>query len=335
MNSRRPPGHDLTVGLFTDGLRDLTLEQTIERATASGIRDLELGTGGTSPSPHLDLDEIADDGAVRRLLALLERNDVRISALNCSGNPLFPDPRNGGNPHDEALRRTLVAAARLGVGRVVCMSGCPAAGPGQNRPAFVPIEWFPEDVEAVAWQWHDQLLPYWRDVLTFARTHAPEVVICLELDPGMLVYTPRAFRRLAESLDTEPSALRVNLDPSHLFWQGMDPIKVARTLGPLIGHVHGKDTVIDAERVQENGLLAGPRASLSPDEWPFRFATVGDGHDRHWWTSFCEVLVEAGYRGPISIEWEDDRVDPASSISRAAEVLHEAIEAVAAARSPA
>jgi sugar phosphate isomerase/epimerase len=199
----------------------------------------------------------------------------------------------------------------------------------------VPIEWFPEDADAVAWQWHDQLLPYWKDLVSFAHKHAPGVLICLELDPGMLVYTPSTFRRLLAGLGEEARWLRVNLDPSHLFWQGMDPISVAQALGPLVGHVHGKDTVINTGRVAEDGLLAGPRASLSPDEWPFRFATVGDGHDLGWWTRFCESLVRSGYRGPISIEWEDDLVDPTTSISQAAGVLQNAITAIADARSPA
>lgn len=314
------------IALFTDGLRRLPRAEAFAWAAEHGIDEVELGTGGFSSAPHLDLDNLANDRGIESLLRDARNAGVELAALNCSGNQLFPDVMDGGSPDDRTLRRTLVAADALGIHRVVCMSGCPVAGRDDRvRPAFLPVEWLPQDHGRVAWQWRERLVPYWEDLLEFASERAPGVAICLELDPGQTVFTPRGFLRLCDALGAAATQLGVNLDPSHLFWQRMDPLHAIRTLGPRVRYAHAKDVVIDDEATAGNGVLEGDQQGVStPADRSYRYATAGDGHDVTWWAAFSAALSEAGYDGPLSIEWEDAAADPFDSIKRAVALLRSA-----------
>jgi len=206
------------------------------------------------------------------------------------------------------------------------MSGCPVSGHDDRvRPAFLPVEWLPQDHGRVAWQWRERLIPYWEGLLEFASDRAPAVSICLELDPGQTVFTPRGFLRLRDTLGASATQLGVNLDPSHLFWQGMDPLRAIRALGPLVRYAHAKDAVVDEEAAWANGMLEGEQQGISTSaDRSYRYATVGEGHGIDWWAAFSAALAEVGYHGPLSIEWEDATVDPFDSIHRAVVLLRTA-----------
>jgi sugar phosphate isomerase/epimerase len=112
--------------------------------------------------------------------------------------------------------------------------------------------------------------------------------------------------------------LGANLDPSHLFWQGMDPLVVIRALGAGgVYHVHAKDTRIDPQEMALNGGLetrpAGQRS------WAFR--TVGYGHGEAWWRDFVSVLRSAGYDGVLSIEHEDKLIGSREGVVKSVEFL--------------
>ena len=314
------------IALFTDGLQQLPRAEAFAWAAEHGIDQVELGTGGFSSAPHVDLDELSSDRGVEGLLRDARNAGVELAALNCSGNQLFPDVTDGGSADDRTLRKTLVAADALGVHRVVCMSGCPVAGDDDRvRPAFLPVEWLPQDHGRVAWQWRERLVPYWQELLEFASDRAPAVSICLELDPGQTVFTPRGFLRLHDALGASATQLAVNLDPSHLFWQGMDPFRAIRALGSFVRYAHAKDAVIDEEAAFGNGMLEGEQQGVStPADRSYRYATVGEGHGTQWWAAFDIALAEAGYDGPLSIEWEDAAVEPFDSIERVVALLRTA-----------
>jgi sugar phosphate isomerase/epimerase len=317
-----------TLGMFTDALYDLSTREVFEWAADNGLDALELGTGGNSSTPHVTAKALGTDEGRRELQEHVRATGVSISALNCSGNPLWPHPGDGRNRDDRILRETLVAAALLGVPRVVCMSGCPGSSPADGRPAFLPAEWHSEDSDVLKWQWDDCLLPYWRELLDFAAARAPSVRICLELDPGYLVFSARTFLRFVTCLDADTAQIGINLDPSHLFWQRADPLRVIQDLGAFVGHVHAKDTVLDEDWIARNGWLDQPPREDVDGDRPYRYATVGDGHDVAWWSAFCRALKGAGYHGHLSVEWEDDRVAPERSLLRALETLRAAISAI-------
>jgi sugar phosphate isomerase/epimerase len=274
------------VGLFTDGLAHLALSETLDwlEAELPGVRDLEVGTGGYSSKPHCDLDALLADEAERRAWhGALEGRGFRLAALTANGNPLeLPE-------HDRALRDTIRLAAALGVDRVLCMSGGRA----------------------------EHALPYWRDVVALAARERPTLRLCLELEPGSAAYNVSTVERLL----TLGASLTVNVDPSHFFWQMIDPLAAIRRLDGRIGFSHGKDTVLLEERVALDGVL---------DRTSWRYATVGHGHGPDWWTAFVAALQAAGYDDVISVEHEDTSVEPEQGISEGARALAEAIAGVPA-----
>jgi sugar phosphate isomerase/epimerase len=254
------------------------------------------------------------------VLERLRDADIALAALNVSGNPLHPDPAVGAL-HDKALRDTLRLAAEVGVDRVVAMSGCPGGPGGGSWPVFAGGAWLP-DMEGLAeWQWGERVLPYWRELSAWALREAPGVTVCLELHPGASVYNAESYRRLRTATDAN---IRVNLDPSHFWWQEIDPVRTARELGDDVAFVHGKDTLVYAERVALHGLLdfrwPGPA-----DQMPWHFCAVGEGRPDAEWVALLSALRHDGYDGVISIEHEDPRYDEEDGIGRSLGGLRRAL----------
>jgi sugar phosphate isomerase/epimerase len=309
---------DLRIGLFTDAMPERTLDEVVEWASGTAlVQDLELGVGGYSPAPHCDVEGLlGKSAAIREWRRPLVEAGLGISALNVSGNPLHPNPEIAGR-HDGEMRQAIRLAAELGVDRIVAMSGCPGAAPSdRSAPHFSGGGWLP-DLERVAdWQWRERVAPYWIELSAFARREHPRLMICFELHPGTFVYNFDTFSRMRQL----GSNLGVNLDPSHFFWQSMDPLAMIEALGDRIGHVHGKDTTLHQRRMALNGVLDN-RWPNPPDDMPWNFATVGRGHDEEWWRRFVGMLRDQDFSGTISIEYEDPFVPVEDSILESARVL--------------
>ena len=287
----------MRLGVFTDGLGHLSFEETLTwlEETLPDVVELEVGTGGYSPSPHVDLDALADDeGIARAWIDRIRDRGFRLCALNANGNPLEHEG------HDRALRKTIAVAVTLGVDTVACMSG--------GRPELSGGAWFPGVEDAVEKYWRTRVLPYWTEIAGIAGEARPSLRLCLELEPGSAAYNVSTVERL---LDIAPN-LAVNVDPSHFFWQGIDPLEATARLGARIGFVHGKDTVLEPQRVALDGYL---------DRATWRYATVGHGHPVGWWESFASGLRRAGYDGVVSIEHEDEALSPEEGIAASAGTL--------------
>jgi sugar phosphate isomerase/epimerase len=315
----------MRIGLFTDALPDRPLTEVMDwlRDAAPQVSRIEIGTGGYSPARHIDRRSLLQDpGARERWVADIHERGFELSALNVSGNPLHPDA-DVARQHDLALRETIQLAALLGVDRVVAMSGCPGAGPGdRTAPHFAAGGWLPDLEHVAERQWDEHVRPYWTELAAFAAREHPDLLICFELHPGTYVYNSATF---AMAREIAPN-LGVNLDPSHFFWQGMDALAVVRAVGDRIGHSHGKDTLeIEANKAL-NGMLDSRWPGV-PAEMPWNFATVGRGRDVAWWTDFVRTLASKGFDGTISIEFEDPFVPVEDSIVEAARVLAQAMTA--------
>jgi sugar phosphate isomerase/epimerase len=116
----------------------------------------------------------------------------------------------------------------------------------------------------------------------------------------------------------------VNFDPSHLFWQQMDPIACVDDLGDAIAHVHAKDTALHARNVALNGVLdTVPYSDLAERAWIFR--SVGYGHGSEFWKGLVSHLRLVGYDGTISIEHEDGMMSIEEGVTKAYAALREAI----------
>lgn len=317
----------MRIGLFTDAIPDRPLPELLSwlHDAAPTVTRIEIGTGGYSPAKHVDMRGILHDEAARRAWhGLIRDHGYELSALNVSGNPLHPDPDYAAK-HTEDLKDTIRLAAQLGVDRVVCMSGCPGAGPNDRTAPFFPAGGWLPDLEKIAdWQWRERVLPYWEEMGRFIAAEHPDLLICFELHPGTYVYNTNTFSMIRE---VSPN-LGVNLDPSHFFWQGMDAIEVVKATGDRIGHSHGKDTLEIKANKAHNGMLES-RMPGDPTLMPWNFSTVGrgDGRPIAWWTEFVQTLASKGFDGTISIEFEDPFVPVQDSIVEAANALEAAMRA--------
>ena len=317
------------VGMVTEAMAGRSLLEVMDwlALEAPGVTDLEIGTGGYAPTSHCDMPLLLRDANARNAwLAEVKARDLRIGALNAWGNPLHPDAGVAAR-HDADLRDTIRLAAALDVDRVVALAGCPEGVPGDKTPHFAAGGWLPYLEGTFEPQWERRVLPYWSAIAEFARRQNPELLICLELHPGTVVYNVETFDELA----AVGPAIGANVDPSHFFWMGMDPIAVVDHLGARAGHSHGKDVVFSSRHLALNGLL-DRRWPRPPDAMPWNFAVVGRGRNEEWWTRFVAELSAKSRVRTIAIEHEDPFVPAEAGVKEAAGVL---ARAVAAATSPA
>jgi len=143
------------------------------------------------------------------------------------------------------------------------------------------------------------VIPYWKAEAKFAAQRG--IKIAFEMHPGFVVHSTETMLRLREAAGEN---LGANFDPSHLFWQGMDPIVSLRQLKDAVFHVHAKDCRIDPVMTARNGVLDTKHyGDVFNRSWVFR--TVGFGHGEDFWRDFLSMLRVIGYDDAISIEHED------------------------------
>src|SRR5215218_9107534 len=322
----------MRVGVFTALYGTLSLDEALDRIAALGVRTVELGAGGYVGTSHCDLEALlADASALTRFRRALEAREMTISALSVHGNQLHPDPAVA-EAHHRDWRRALELAQVLGVDVVVAFSGCPGDGPESRWPNWVTCTWPTDFSDVLDWQWRERVLPYWTEEAP--RAAAAGVRIGFEMHPGMVVYNPETFLRLRAAAG---EAACCNYDPSHMFWQGIDPVDAARELGRAgtVVHVHAKDTLLDHANIRRNGVLdTKPHDRVLDRAWIFR--TIGFGHGEELWRRLLGALTAVGYDGAISIEHEDPLMSLDDGLAKAvrllAQELPEVSDAAAAAR---
>jgi len=310
----------MKLGIFTDGLLQLSFEPALDKIAELGIQAVEIGTGNFSPAPHCELPKLLrDDRALAAFQNAVASRGLTISALNCSGNPLHPRPEKA--QHDtQVTRDTILLAERLGIDRIVLMSGCPGTPTSTDYPNWVTMPW-PEDfIELLNWQWDQVAIPFWKDMAAFAEQHGVKR-LCFELHPGMLAYNVSSFQRLRNAVGPVVGA---NLDPSHFFYQQMDAIEIIKTLGEAIYYVHAKDARVDPRNTAIYGAL-DMRFPLPPRDMTWVYRTVGYGHGADYWADFVSTLRAIGYDDVLSIEHEDPLIDAELAVARAVSLLQSVI----------
>ncbi len=308
----------MKVGVFTALLADLPLDRALSKTKALGLNTVELGTGNYPGDPHCKLSMLDDPKAFAAFQEQIRDNSISISALSCHGDPLHPDAEFAAR-NQETNQRTILLAEKLGVPVVVDFSGCPGDSDNAKYPNWVTCPWPPHFQEILSWQWEQKVIPYWTERAKFAADHG--VKIALEMHPGFVVYNPETLLRLRDACGDNIGA---NFDPSHLFWQGIDPIKAVRILGDAIFHVHAKDTQIYDYNLPRTGVLDTKKYTDEQHRsWIFR--TVGYGHDAGWWGEFISTLRMYGYDYVLSIEHEDSLMTAEEGLTKAVQFLQKLV----------
>jgi sugar phosphate isomerase/epimerase len=308
----------MRLGVFTPLLSSLPLEAVLKKLKALQISTVELATGNYPGNAHCKLSMLENPSELKEFKQKLEDHGVSISALSCHGNPLHPDPAQA-KEAQEVNRKTILLAQQLDVPVVVDFSGCPGDSPNAKSPNWVTCPWPPEYLDLLEWQWNDVVAPYWIDRAAFAAEHG--VKIAIEMHPGFVVYSPETMLKLRALAG--PS-IGCNYDPSHMFWQGIDPIAAVRILGDAIFHVHAKDTQLYPANLVRTGVLdTKPYTQERDRAWIFR--TCGYGHGAEWWKEFVSTLRMFGYDNVLSIEHEDSLLSPEEGLTKAAQFLNEII----------
>ncbi len=323
----------MKLGAYTACLHDKPIAAALSILAGMGLDSAEINSGGFIPSPHLPIEDLkSSDTAVSEYLDLFRTSGVALTALNCNGNPLDTDPQVRATTQQDIFT-SIELAAELGVKRVVTMSGTPGTQDGAGLPAWNVLPWHSAYLDVRDYQW-SVAVPFWKTVQE--RAADADVKVCLEMHPGNIVFNPRTMVRLAEEINA--THVGAEMDPSHLFWQGIDPTEAVKSLGDLVYNAAAKDTRINPA-AKVNGVLDDAFTRVAPGEpgylklggdwtlsgWPknpsWDFVAVGRGHDLDWWRGFLSALRDVDPDMAVNIEHEDQELDQLEGLRFAAQTL--------------
>ncbi len=294
----------MKLGFVSAILPELGLEEVVSFAAKEGFACVELMCWPHAKAErryagitHVDVDALDAAGAAK-IRSLMAEKKVEISGLGYYPNPLDPDAAKAAF-YREHIMKVIGAAALLKVGVVNTFIGRdPAQGEEESFARFSAV---------------------WPDIIRFAEGKGVKVAIenCPMLFsrdewPGgkNLASTPAIWRRMFSRIPSPNFGL--NLDPSHLLWQRIDYVRPVREFKDRIFHVHIKDAAVDADALNEVGILATPLSYHTP-----KLPGLGDVE----WGKFVSALTRIGYSGPACIEVEDRSFEDSLDSRKAALVL--------------
>ena len=296
------------VTLFTGQFADLPLEQLAAKAKGWGYDGLELACWGD----HLDVARAARDKKYARgQVALLERHGLEVFAIsnhlagqlvcdfnNDARSDAFAPKECAGNPEAkrawavESMKNAARAAANLGVNVVNGFTG---------SSIWHLLYSFPPASAAMIDAGFEDFAERWNPILDVFDECG--VRFALEVHPTEIAYDLHTARRALQAIGNRP-AFGFNFDPSHLFWQMVDPVRFIQAFPERIYHVHVKDAALTLDGA--SGILASHLNFGTPGRgWDFR--TPGRGGVR--FEEIIRALNVINYPGPLSVEWEDAYMD--------------------------
>jgi sugar phosphate isomerase/epimerase len=308
------------VTLFTGQWADLPLETLCKKAKSFGYDGLELACWGD----HFEVDK-ADEHYCNEKLALLGKYGLKVFAISTHlvgqavsdriderHKGILPDHVWGdGDPAGvnqraaEEVIRTGEAAARLGVPVVNGFTGSPIWHMLYGFPP-TPASLIEEGFARFASQWKPIMDAYQKLGIKYG----------LEVHPTEIAFDIASARKALEAMDFHP-AFGFNYDPSHMGYQGVDYVKFINTFSDRIFHVHMKD-VYWSEVPVEAGVFGGHTEFGAPDRyWDFRSL----GHGNIDFEEIIRALNRIGYKGPLSVEWEDSGMDREHGAEEAADFV--------------
>ncbi|MDR1914824.1 MAG: sugar phosphate isomerase/epimerase [Clostridiales bacterium] len=306
----------MKLGVLTVPLYSKPAEEAFEYLSSLGVQTLEIGVGGSPGNKHLNPAEYLDNPSkIKEYQALVKKYNLTVSAFSVHGNGVHPNKAIAEKDHSEFVQACKLAQ-QFGVDRVVTFSGCPGDFPGAKYPNWVTCAWPTDFSDILKYQWDEVLIPYWRETAKVANSYGIYKV-AFEMHPGFCVYNPKTLLRIREAVG---ETIGANFDPSHLFWQGINPSDAIRYLKGAIYHFHAKDTLIIPANVRVNGVLeTSSYTDYISRGWYFR--TVGYGHDELLWKDIISTLMAIGYDDAISIEHEDGLMSVTEGLEKAIDFL--------------
>lgn len=308
----------MKLGVFAVLLGNKPLDEALKYFKAAGIQAVEIGCGGYPGKAHCDPAKLLnDEKAFAAFKSTIDRYGLEISALSVHGNPVHPDKEIAAQFHAD-FEQTVLMAEKLGLNRIVTFSGCPGGSARDKTPNWITCPWPDDFSRALEYQWNKVLIPYWKKAAAFAKAHGV-TRIALEMHPGFCVYNPETLLKLRKAVGP---VIGANFDPSHLFWQGIDPVAAIRCLGEAIYYVHAKDTKVDALNTARIGVLDTKHYGDEINRaWVFR--SVGYGHGAEVWKDIVSNLRMVGYDDVLSIEHEDSLMSQNEGLMKAVAMLKE------------
>ena len=304
----------MKLGVMNPVLASYSFEDALSYLHSLGVQCIEIGAGGYPGNAHLKPEElIGKPDKIKAYKDLLAKYEIEISAISCHGNPLHPNKELAESWHNQ-FKKAILVAEELGVDTVVGFSGCPGDCEESKNPNWVTCAWPNEYGDILKWQWEEKIIPYWKDMAEFAKAHSIKK-IAFEMHPGFCVYNTETMLKIRKAVGPTIGA---NVDPSHLIWQGMDPVEVIRTLGKekAIYNFHAKDTRIDKTVTAVNGVLDTKHYSDEINRsWVFR--SLGYGTDEKLWKDMISMLQLVGYNHVLSIEHEDSIMTSKEGLEKA------------------
>lgn len=309
----------MKLGVCSNVVGDMPFEEALKYFHSLGLQMVEIGVGGYPGKDHCDPDVLLnDEEKYQEWVGLLKKYDLEVSAFSCHGNPVHPNKEIAAE-FDKAMHDAVLMAEKYGIHQINCFSGCPGDSETSQYPNWVTCPWPNDFGEILKYQWK-VLIDYWKNFVEFAKAHGVDK-IALELHPGFCIYNTQTLMKLREAVGPE---IGVNFDPSHLIWQGMDPVVCIREMGDAIFHVHAKDTRIDPTNTAKNGVLdTKSYADEINRSWIFR--SVGYGNDALYWKDIISNLRMIGYDYTISIEHEDSLMSKNEGLKKAIEMLNSVV----------
>jgi len=220
----------MKLGVMSALFAGRTLEDVCDYIADIGLGAIELPVGAWPGKPYFDPKKVLGSKKEQeRINSLLKDHGLICSALAVHGNPVHPEKGFAKKHHDDFVT-AVELAPKLGTDIVITFSGCPGGSKQDRTPNWVTCPWPNDFLEIQKYQWDTVLVPYWAAQAKFAAKHG--VRIAWEPHPGFTVYNGETLIKLSELAQKKAGIkgkpiLGANLDPSHLFWQGCDPVLAA------------------------------------------------------------------------------------------------------------
>lgn len=307
------------VTLFTGQWADLPLETLCKKAREFGYDGLELACWGD----HFEVDKaLSDDAYCVRKKELLEKHDLKLFAISnhlvgqavldnidARHKSILPDYVWGdGDPVGvnsraiEEMKNTARAAQKLGVSIVNGFTG---------SSIWHLLYDFPPTPKSMYEKGYELLAERWNPILDVFQDCG--VKFALEVHPTEIAFDIYSAERALQALNHREE-FGFNFDPSHLIWQGVDPVEFIRYFPDRIYHVHMKDASVTLNG--RTGILSS-HLSFGDARRGWDFRSVGRGGVR--FEEIIRALNAAKYTGPLSVEWEDSGMDREQGASEAAQ----------------